>query len=104
MDRSGSFRAEAYRFTNSVSEPTPSRRDFYKIWLVENRGILGHGNCMVDLSQPALVFLHPLVSYTFVPIDQERSGHWCIFTSEFISGAPRFVHLQNATLFHPDHA
>jgi len=104
MNISGSFRAEKYHLTEFTNDTAPTRRDFYKIWLVKDRGILEYGDCTLDLKQPALVFLHPLVTYKFVPIDKDRSGYWCIFTGEFLSGSTRFINLQNSALFDPDHA
>lgn len=104
MNTSGSFRAEKYHLTEFTNNSAPARRDFYKIWLVENRGTLKHGNCTVDLKQSALIFLHPLVPYKFTPVDEDRSGYWCIFTGEFLSGSTRFINLQNSTLFCADGA
>lgn len=61
-----------------------SRRDFYKIWVIHNKGTLTVGKKKVDIEQPAMVFLNPLETYLFEPKEQQRTGYWCIFTKEFL--------------------
>src|SRR5882757_9938533 len=97
--RSGvaSFRAEFYHLSGKPKELFPSRRDFYKIWLIEKEGILNLGDSVVHISEPALVFLHPLVPYTFEPLIEDRTGYWAIFTGEFLFEPARSQILQESS-------
>lgn len=94
-----SFRAAYYQLNNKPVDLTPARRDFYKIWLVLSGGDLMLENEMIPIRQPALVFLHPLVKYTFKPAAAKRSGYWCIFTGEFLDAVSRKQLNLDNTLF-----
>ncbi|MEN0054382.1 MAG: helix-turn-helix domain-containing protein [Mucilaginibacter sp.] len=85
MNLQGSFRAEKYQLSKIDNNLSPARRDFFKIWLVENSGTLEYGNCAVRIDSHALIFLHPLIAYRFIPSVENRAGYWCIFTAEFIN-------------------
>lgn len=88
-DLAASFKAANYQLNNKPVEVAPTRRDFYKIWLIMDEGFLTLEEETVYIQQPALVFLHPLVRYSFEPVAIKRSGYWCIFTSGFLAALTR---------------
>ncbi len=94
-----SFRAAHYQLNNKPVQAAPARRDFYKIWLVLHEGFLTLDGETVYIQQPALVLLHPLVHYSFEPVEIKRSGYWCVFTSEFLADPLRRQHLPDDHLF-----
>lgn len=98
-DLVASFTAAHYELNNKPVKAVPARRDFYKIWLILHEGFLTLDGETIYVSQPALVYLHPLVSYTFEPVEVKRSGYWCIFTSEFLAGPLREQRLPDGNLF-----
>lgn len=98
-DLAASFRAAHYQLNSKPVEVAPARRDFYKIWLILHEGILILDGESIYIRQPALVFLHPLVRYTFEPVEIKRSGYWCIFTSEFLPYPSRDKCLPDGHLF-----
>jgi hypothetical protein len=96
---SPSFKAEYYRLnTDPVATPY-SRRDFYKIWLIENEGSLIVGSESLAIRKPAIVFLNPLEPYAFKPVAKQRTGYWCIFTEAFASTQGISAILQETPLF-----
>ena len=96
---SASFRAEYYSINNEPETTLFSRRDFYKIWLINNDGMLTIGEQDVAVTRPALVFLNPLELYAFRPLTKTRTGYWCIFTEEFLAGDSRKPSLTGSALF-----
>jgi len=94
-----SFKAEYYSYSGDVTGNVPTRRDFYKIWLIKDSGVLKYGEQTMAIDQPTLVFLHPLVPYSFSPLTKIRSGYWCIFTGDFLSGSGSLKLLQETNLF-----
>lgn len=94
-----SFKAAYYQLNQKPLNLAPARRDFYKIWLIENKGFLSLETETVHIQQPALVFLHPLARYSFEPVEKKRSGYWCIFTGEFLDNPSRDQLIQDTTLF-----
>jgi AraC-like DNA-binding protein len=105
------FSAAYYQFDNKPVNIAPTRRDFYKIWLILHEGFLTLDTETVYIQQPVVAFLHPLVRYAFEPVVINRSGYWCIFTGEFLnthsreqSGPDGNLFQTTGQLFFPDEA
>lgn len=94
------FLAERYKLSSPAGNKIPTRRDFYKIWFTETNGLLHHSHSLTSISQPAVIFLHPLVDYSFESTLAERSGFWAIFNIDFIFDAK----ISYATLFSSNQA
>ncbi|MFD1875238.1 helix-turn-helix domain-containing protein [Hymenobacter bucti] len=87
------------------------RRDFYKIKLLCNaQGILSYGNQRVVVQSCALVFVNPLIPYSWKRTAGAETGYACLFTEEFITqqlktasvaGSPLFRVGGNPVLFPP---
>jgi AraC family transcriptional activator of pobA len=81
--QSAGLKADHYHLNGEPVTIGYSRRDFYKIWLVcENGKIIVSGK-EIRFDSPALIFLHPLLPYTFIADDKDTSGFWVIFTESF---------------------
>ncbi|GAA4154942.1 response regulator transcription factor [Chryseobacterium ginsenosidimutans] len=93
------FKAAFYQFSDEPSQADYSRRDFYKIWLVNHSGTLTFPERSVRISGPSLLFLHPLLPYAFMPDEKERSGYWAIFTEAFLRTDARAERFSLHSLF-----
>ena len=62
------------------------RRDFYKIELLSQaKGVLGYANTRVAVEDPALIFVNPLIPYSWLRTAGREAGFACLFTEEFIT-------------------
>lgn len=94
-----SFKTAFYQLNKKPDAGIPARRDFYKIWLILNECELTLDNETIHITAPAIVFLHPLVTYKLHPIAIKRSGYWCIFNAEFLNALHKEKRGPDATLF-----
>jgi AraC family transcriptional activator of pobA len=94
------FKADHYQLSGEPLVVGYSRRDFYKIWLIcENGKIIICGK-EIQFDKPALIFLHPLLPYTFVSDDKDTSGFWVIFKESYLKTSSREDNLLRSQLFH----
>jgi len=93
-----SFKAVHYQVNNEA----PVRRDFYRIWLILQKGMLQLENGGKKVQQPALIFLPPLAACSFVPAGRQRNGYWCIFTKELMDDHTRRLFPTTTQIFYPE--
>lgn len=71
-------------FVGCHAKPIPySRKDFYKISLIEGRNNIYYADKTVVIDEFALLFANPQVPYTWESLDDDQSGFFCIFTEAF---------------------
>ncbi|MBC3788404.1 helix-turn-helix domain-containing protein [Spirosoma utsteinense] len=76
------------------------RRDFYKIELMtQAQGVLGYANQRVTVSGSVLIFVSPLIPYSWERIAGHEMGFVCLFRKEFISSQLRAGPMANSPLF-----
>ncbi|WP_201978361.1 helix-turn-helix domain-containing protein [Hymenobacter rubidus] len=63
---------------------TFDRRAFYKISLIRGRSRIEFADQVVELEAGALWFASSRVPYRWLPHDQNQTGHFCVFTDEFL--------------------
>lgn len=71
-------------FVGCHAKPVPySRKDFFKISLIEGRNNLYYADKTVVIDEFALLFANPQVPYNWESMDDEQGGFFCIFTEAF---------------------
>ena len=71
-------------FVGCHAKPIPySRKDFYKISLIEGKNNIYYADKTVVIDEFALLFANPQVPYNWESLDDEQSGFFCIFTDAF---------------------
>jgi AraC family transcriptional activator of pobA len=71
-------------FVGCHAKPIPySRKDFYKISLIEGKNNIYYADKTVVIDEYALLFANPQVPYNWESLDDKQSGVFCIFTEEF---------------------
>ncbi|TDN39481.1 AraC family transcriptional regulator [Hymenobacter sp. UV11] len=85
--------------------PTPAvfphiRRDFYKVKLLcDAQGILSYADQHVVVQACTLVFVNPLIPYSWERTAGRETGFACLFTEEFITPQLRMGSLAESPLF-----
>jgi len=61
------------------------RRDFFKITLIANKGLLHYADSVIEVRPPVLLFSNPLIPYCWEADPVEQLGYYCVFTTEFLT-------------------
>lgn len=93
-----SFKAVHYQVNNEA----PVRRDFYRIWLIFQKGVLQLENGVENIQQPALIFLPPSAACNFEATGGQRNGYWCIFTKELMDTHTQRSFQTTTQIFYPE--
>lgn len=78
-----------------------NRRAYYKISLIGGRNRAEYADKVIDIERNALLFATPKVPYHWLPQDFNQSGHFCIFTDDFITKNKNGVILDDLPIFSP---
>lgn len=76
-------------FTDGKSNVRYSRREFYKISLMRGHNRYHYADKSFEIDGPTLMFFNPHTPYNWEPLDEERSGFFCIFTDAFFTDSMR---------------
>ncbi len=79
-----------------------SRRDYFKIWIVQGESVLHYASKTIHITQPALIFSNPLVPYSFERLCDNLTGYIFIFTDAFL-GSNRQESIVQSPLFQIGH-
>jgi AraC family transcriptional regulator, transcriptional activator of pobA len=78
-----------------------NRRAYYKISLIIGRNTAEYADKVIEIEKRALLFATPRIPYNYVPRDTKQSGHFCIFTSDFLLPQKSGVNLDELPIFRP---
>src|SRR5690606_13590181 len=76
-----------------------NRRAYYKISLIRGRNRAEYADKVMEIEQNALLFATPKVPYHWIPLDPNQSGHFCVFTHEFLIKNKSGVILDDLPIF-----
>jgi AraC family transcriptional regulator, transcriptional activator of pobA len=76
-----------------------NRRAYYKISLIKGRCTTEYADKTIEIEENALLFATPKVPYHWLPKDDKLSGHFCIFTSEFLVKNKSGIELDELPIF-----
>lgn len=78
-----------------------NRRMYYKISLISGRNKAEYADKVIDIEKNALLFATPKVPYHWLPQDDNQSGSFCIFTTDFLTKNKSGVVLDELPIFQP---
>lgn len=76
-----------------------SRRDYYKVLLLESKCLLHYAHHSLELDGPHLFFTNPHIPYSLELRTNQLHAYACLFTEEFVKVADRSQSLQQSPLF-----
>jgi AraC family transcriptional regulator, transcriptional activator of pobA len=78
-----------------------NRRAYYKVSLIMGRNRAEYADKVIDIEKSALLFATPRIPYNYLPQGGEQSGHFCIFTADFLMPNKSGVVLEELPIFRP---
>ncbi|SFF14786.1 helix-turn-helix domain-containing protein [Thermoflexibacter ruber] len=98
MDQFNVYRREEFLCANTSL--LPNRRDFYKISLVvQGEGILTTADKAIRIQDNALLFMNPLIPYSWEASSVNQTGIFCLFTEDFVTPILKGNPLSQSQLF-----
>lgn len=90
---------ELYERLKEKSFMPYDRRAYYKISLIRGKNRVEYADKIIDVEKNALLFATPKIPYNYVPKDAQQSGHFCVFTSEFLTKDKIGIELDTLPIF-----
>ncbi len=78
------------------------RRAYYKISLIRGKNRVEYADKIIEIEKNALLFATPKIPYNYVPLHKKQSGHFCVFTGEFITKNKIGIDLDELPIFKTD--
>ncbi len=78
-----------------------SRRSYYKISFLKGKNRAEYADKVIDINGSALLFATPKIPYHWIPEDDNQTGLFCIFTSDFLSKNRAGIVLDELPIFRP---
>ena len=76
-----------------------NRRTYYKISLINGPNRAEYADKVIDIKKNGLLFASPKIPYNYIPLDEQQSGCFCIFTHEFLSSSQTGIILDELPIF-----
>lgn len=78
-----------------------NRRAYYKISMIGGRNKAEYADKVIHIEKNALLFATPKIPYNYVPLDDNQSGLFCIFTPEFLVQTKTGIVLDDLPIYQP---
>jgi AraC family transcriptional regulator, transcriptional activator of pobA len=78
------------------------RRAYYKISLIRGKNRVEYADRTIEIEENAILFATPKIPYNYLPLDKEQSGHFCVFTPEFLAKDKIGMDLDKLPIFQTD--
>lgn len=79
--------SEIYRTCTAKTEMPYNRRTYYKISLINGKNRVEYADKTIEIEDCAVLFASPKVPYNYTNLCAGQSGHFCVFTTEFLPAA-----------------
>jgi AraC-like DNA-binding protein len=93
--------ADMYNTCNGKMPMLYNRRNYYKISLINGKNRVEYADKELQVDQYAVLFATPRIPYRYQPLDMNQSGHFCVFTTDFITRANSGLAVDELPIFSP---
>lgn len=93
--------SEIYRTSKSKPEMPYNRRTYYKISLISGRNKVEYADRTIEIKDCAVLFASPKIPYNYTHLSPEQSGHFCVFTKDFLSTSKIGWEVDHLPIFSP---
>lgn len=78
-----------------------NRRTYYKISLVNGRNRVDYADKVLEIEDYGVLFATPKIPYRYTPADTNQSGHFCVFTPDFMPKSKTGFDIEKLPIFSP---
>lgn len=93
--------SEIYRSCTSKTEMPYNRRTYYKISLINGRNRVEYADKTLEIEDCAVLFASPKIPYNYTHLSEEQSGHFCVFTKDFLPTTKIGLEIDKLPVFSP---
>lgn len=79
-----------------------NRRTYYKISLINGKNKVEYADKTVDIEDCAVLFASPKIPYNYTHLGTEQSGHFCVFTKDFLPTSKTGFEIDHLPVFSPN--
>lgn len=91
--------SEIYRSCKSKTEMPYNRRTYYKISLINGKNKVEYADKTIQIEDCAVLFASPKIPYNYTHLCTDQSGHFCVFTKDFLPTTKIGLELDNLPVF-----
>lgn len=78
-----------------------NRRSYYKISFIKGENRVEYADKVIDIKESAILFASPKIPYRYFPVGEKQSGHFCVFTPDFLAKSKTGFHIDELPVFKP---
>lgn len=93
--------SEIFRASKSKTEMPYNRRTYYKISLINGQNKVEYADKTIQIEECAVLFASPKIPYNYTHLCKEQSGHFCVFTKDFLPVSKIGLELDHLPVFSP---
>lgn len=93
--------SEICRNSKSKTEMPYNKRTYYKISLINGKNKVEYADKTIEIDDCAILFASPKIPYNYTNIGEEQSGHFCVFTKDFLPASKIGFELDSLPVFAP---
>ncbi|MBC7845310.1 MAG: helix-turn-helix transcriptional regulator [Flavobacterium sp.] len=91
--------AEMYKSFKSKLEMPYNRRTYYKISLISGQNKVEFADKTILIKDCGILFASPKIPYNYTPLNLEQSGHFCVFTKDFLAKSKIGLDIDHLPIF-----
>lgn len=79
-----------------------NRRAYYKISLINGKNTVEYADRTIEIKDYAILFATPKIPYRYTPLDNNQKGHFCVFTSDFMTKSKTGLVIDELPIYQPN--
>lgn len=88
-----------YNSCKAKPEMPYNKRTYYKVSLIAGENRVEYADKTVEIKEYGVLFATPKIPYRYTPLNNEQSGHFCVFTKDFVPFSKTGFDIDTLTIF-----
>lgn len=94
--------ADMYNACKAKPSMPYNRRAYYKISLINGKNNVEYADRSIEIKDYAILFATPKIPYRYTPLDNNQKGHFCVFTSDFMTKSKTGLVIDELPIYQPN--